>query len=177
MIARYGYKPVFHYKFRPFAQEGALPADGGFAILLYENAILSFSTYDAQGLFIDELCFTLPGRVLQYFYELLRNAASWLSSTPHDLRGPERAYFGSSFAFDGYDPFRVFGINSLLSEPCGSAAGFFARHLYVLFEDVCNLFVEYGINLSLDGFSWSAERIRPFRKNQLTVSSPQQGVV
>ena len=178
LIARYGYKPIFQYKFRPFAQPGAEASDGGFTVLLYENGILSFSTYDANGLFLDELCFTLPGRVLQCFYSLLRNASSWLPSTPCDLRGSEPSLYGSSFAFDGYDPIRVFGMNALLCEPCGSAGGFFARHLYVLFEDVCNLFAEYGINMSLDGFSWSTARIQPFRKNQMYVSAPQQrGVV
>ena len=176
MIARYGYKPVFQYKFRPFAQNGNPPTDGGFTILLYENSILSFSTYDAQGLFIDELCFTLPGRVLQCFYGLLRNAASWLPSTPTNLQGSDRSAYGSSFAFDGYEPIRVFGMNALLSEPCGSPGGYFARHLYVLFEDVCNLFIEVGITLTLDGFSWNAEQVRPFRKNQLFASG-QQGVV
>ena len=175
MIARYGYKPIFQYKFRPFPQDGILPSDGGFTILLYENGILSFSTYDASGAFLDELCFSLPGRVLQCFYSLLRNASSWLPSTPCDLRGPKDSPFGSSFAFDGYDPIRVWGMNDLLCEPCGSARGFFARHLYVLFEDVCNVLAEYGLNLSLDGFTWT-DRIRPFRKNQLRVSA-QQNVI
>ena len=123
LIARYGYKPIFQYKFRPFGQGTSLPADGGFTILYYENGIVSFSTYDAHGLFLDELCFTLPGRVLQCFYGLLRNASSWLPSTPADLRGQEKCLYGSSFAFDGYDPIRVFGINSLLCEPCGSPGG------------------------------------------------------
>lgn len=177
LIARYGYKPVFQYKFRPFAQEGFIPEDGGFTVLFYENGILSFSTYNANGLFMDELCFTLPGRVLQCFYGLLRNASSWLPSTPADLRGNEAAVYGSSFAFDGYDPIRVFGMNSLICEPCGSPGGYFARHLYVLFEDVCNLFMEYGITLSLDGFTWNAEMIRPFRKNQMYSSAPQRNVI
>ena len=127
MIAGYSYKPIFQYKFRPFPQQGSEPADGGFTILLYENGILSFSTYDARGLFLDELCFTLPGRVLQCFYGLLRNASSWLPSTPNDLRGQGEAAYGSSFAYDGYDPIRVFGMNSLLCEPCGSAGGGFGR--------------------------------------------------
>jgi len=177
MIARYGYKPIFQYKFRPLPREGSAPADGGFTILYYENGIISFSTYDARGLFMDELCFTLPGNVLQYFYSLLRNASSWLPSTPNDLRGSGDALYASSFAFDGYDPIRVYGIESLLCSPTGSPGGFFARHLYVLFEDICNLFAGYGVNLSLDGFTWDIDRIRPFRKNQLSVSAPQQGVI
>ena len=177
MIARYGYKPVFQYKFRPFGQNGAQPEDGGFSVLLYENGILSFSTYDAYGLFLDELCFAFPGQVLKCYYALLRNASSWLPSTPPDLRGQGGALYGSSFAFDGYDPIRVFGMTDLLCEPCGSAGGFFARHLYVLFEDVCNLFVEYGVNLSLDGFSWDTDKIHPFRKNQLSSSGAQRSVI
>ena len=66
-------------------------------------------------------------------------------------------------------------MNQLLCEPCGSPGGFFARHLYVLFEDISNVLAEYGINLSLDGFSW-AENVRPFRKNQLYTSA-EQGVI
>ncbi len=174
MIARYGHKPVFQYKFRPFVRD-AQAQDGGFTVTLYENGILSFSTYDAMGGFIDEICFSLPSRVLQCFYGLLRNAASWLPSTPCDLRGTPDSPYGSSFAFDGYDPIRVWGMNQLLSEPCGSAGGFFARHVYVLFEDISNVLVEYGINLSLDGFTWT-DQIHPFRKNQLHTSAQQRVV-
>lgn len=174
LIARYGHKPIFQYKFRPFARD-TQAVDGGFCIILYENGILSFSTYDATGAFLDELCFSLPARVLQCFYGLLRNSSSWLPSTPCDLRGTGDSPYGSSFAFDGYDPIRVWGMNQLLCEPCGSPGGFFARHLYVLFEDISNVLAEYGINLSLDGFSW-AENVRPFRKNQLYTSA-EQGVI
>ena len=174
MIARYGHKPIFQYKFRPFARD-VQPQDGGFCVILYENGILSFSTYDANGAFLDELCFSLPGRVLQCFYGLLRNASSWLPSTPNDLRGQTESLYGSSFAYDGYDPIRVWGMNSLLNEPCGSAGGFFARHLYVLFEDISNVLAEYGINLTLDGFTWT-EQIHPFRKNQMHTSAAQRVV-
>jgi len=173
LIAGYGSKPVFQYKFRPLAR-GSAPVDGGFCVILYENGILSFSTYNAAGAFLDEICFSLPSRVLQCFYSLLHNASSWLGATPCDLRGAEAAEYGSSFAFDGYDPIRVYGINSLLCEPCGSSGGFFARHLYVLFEDVSNLFAENGISLSLDSFVWNGDRIRPFRKNQMYTSGAQR---
>lgn len=175
LIAGYGCKPVFQYKFRPLPQ-GSAPVDGGFCIILYENGILSFSIYNAAGAFIDELCFSLPNRVLQCFYSLLRNASSWLGATPCDLRGSESPAYGSSFAFDGYDPVRVWGMNSLICEPCGSAGGFFARHLYVLFEDVSNLFAENGITLTLDGFTWDGGKIRPFRKNQFYSSGAQRVV-
>ena len=175
MIAGYGCKPVFQYKFRPLLHGNRAP-DGGFVVILYENRILSFSTYDAGGAFVDELCFSLPGRVLQCFYSLLRNAGSWLGSTPCDLRGSEVAPYASSFAFDGYDPVRVWNMNQLLCEPTGSEDGFFARHLYVLFEDVANLFAENGIRLALDGFTWDQSRIQPFRKNQ-SYYSARQGAV
>jgi len=175
MIAGYGSKPVFQYKFRPLMQDRRAP-DGGFSVILYENRILSFSTYDANGGFIDELCFSLPGKVIQCFYGLMRNASSWLGATPCDLRGAEVTPYASSFAFDGYDPIRVWGINDLLCQPAGSEGGFFTRHLFVLFEDVANLFAENGIHLTLDGFTWDMDKIRPFRKNQM-YSSRRQGVV
>ncbi|MBQ6383660.1 MAG: hypothetical protein IJQ02_09650 [Oscillospiraceae bacterium] len=175
MIAGYGSRPVFQYKFRPLAHD-ARALDGGFSVILYENRILSFSTYDVSGVFLDELCFALPGRVTTCFYALLRGAAPWLGSTPCDLRGEDTSPYASSFAFDGYDPIRVWGINRLLVEPAGSEDGFFARHLYVLFEDVANLFAENGIRLTLDGFTWDSSRIRPFRKNQLRRTG-NQGVV
>ena len=150
--------------------------DGGFCVILYENRILSFSTYDVNGRFMDELCFSLPGRVMQCFFSLLRIAGSWLGSSPMDLRSEGAAPYASSFAFDGYDPIRIWGMNDLICEPACSESGFFARHLYVLFEDVANLFAENGIRLTLDGFTWDANTIRPFRRNQL-YSSGQLGVI
>ena len=175
MIAGSGSKPVFQYKFRPLRNDSRA-MDGGFTVILYENRILSFSIYDVSGAFLDELCFSLPGRVLQCFYGLLRNASSWLGDTPCDLRGASRTPYASSFAFDGYDPIRVWGINDLLCQPSGSQEGFFARHLYVLFEDVANLFAENGVRLTLDGFTWDTSRIHPFRKNQMYYSG-RQGVI
>ena len=62
-----------------------------------------------------------------------------------------------------------------MSPPARNPA-FFARHLYVLFEDVANLLAENGIRLTLDGFTWDNNMIRPFRKNQLYASG-QLGVV
>ena len=118
MIAGYGSKPVFQYKFRPLLQDHRV-MDGGFCIILYENRILSFSTYHADGSFADELCFSLPVRVIQCFYSLLRNAESWLGDTPCDLRGSNVTPYASYFAFDGYDPIRVWGINELLCHPSG----------------------------------------------------------
>ena len=175
MITGQAVKPVFQYKFRPLIQDQRL-MDGGFTVILFENRILSFSTYDASGCFMDELCFSLPQRAIQCFYGLLRNASSWLGDTPCDLRGASMTAYASSFAFDGYDPIRVWGINDLLCQPSGSQLGFFTRHLYVLFEDVVNLFAENGIRLTLDGFTWDANRIQPFRKNQM-YGSGRQGVV
>ena len=175
MIAGYGSKPVFQYKFRPLLQDQRA-MDGGFCVILYENRILSFSTYRVDGSFIDELCFSIPVRVIHCFYGLLRNAGSWLGDTPCDLRGASITPYASSFAFDGYDPIRVWGINDLLCQPAGSQAGFFARHLYVLFEDVANLLAENGIRMTLDGFTWDTEKIHPFRKGQL-YSSGRQGVI
>ena len=113
---------------------------------------------------------------MQCFFALLRNAASWLGSSPVDLRASNVSPYASSFAFDGYDPIRIWGMNELICEPACSETGFFSRHLYVLFEDVANLFAENGIRLTLDGFTWDSNRIRPFRKGQL-YSSGQQGVV
>ena len=151
MITGYSSKPVFQYKFRPLLQDQRV-MDGGFCVILYENRILSFSTYRADGSFIDELCFSLPVRVIQCFYSLLRNAGSWLGDTPCDLRGATVTTYASSFAFDGYDPIRVWGINDLLC------------------------LAENGIRLTLDGFTWDTERIHPFRKGQL-YSSGRQGVI
>lgn len=175
MITGQTVKPVFQYKFRPLIQDQRL-MDGGFTVMLFENRILSFSTYDASGAFIDELCFSLPQRIIPCFYGLLRNASSWLGDTPCDLRGACTTAYASSFAFDGYEPIRVWGINDLLCQPSGSQLGFFTRHLYVLFEDVANLFADNGIRLTLDGFTWDANRIQPFRKSQM-YSSGRQGVV
>ncbi len=175
MIAGRGARRVFQYQFRPLKNDGRA-LDGGFSVILYENRILSFSIYDVSGAFLDELCFSLPGYVLNCFFGLLRNASSWLGSTPCDLHGRKGSPYASSFAFDTYNPIRVWGINDLLCEPTGSEDGFFARHLYVLFEDIANLLADCGIRLSLDGFTWDNSVIRPFRRNQLRQTG-QQNVI
>ena len=176
MIAGYSCKPVFQYQFRPLTNQEHRAADGGFCVILYENRILSFSTYDVSGRFLDELCFSLPGRAMQCFFALLRNASSWLGSSPVDLRASNVSPYASSFAFDGYDPIRIWGMNELICEPACSEAGFFSRHLSVLFEDVANLLADNGIRMTLDGFTWDNAMIRPFRKNQLYASG-QLGAV
>ena len=119
---------------------------------------------------------SLPLRIMPCFYSLLRNAGSWLGACPCDLRAANLTPYASSFAFDGYDPVRVWGINDLLAQPAGSEAGFFTRHIYVLFEDIANLFAENGIRLMLDGFTWDTQMVRPFRKNQMNYSG-RLGVV
>ena len=176
MIAGYSFKPVFQYQFRPLSDQGHRAADGGFCVILYENRILSFSTYDVSGRFMDELCFSVSGYVMQCFYSLLSIAQSWLGFSPVDLRASNVSPYASSFAFDGYDPIRIWGMNELICEPTGTESGFYARHLYVLFEDIANALLSSGIRLMLDGFTWDSKKITPFRKNQM-LASGQQGVV
>ena len=162
MISGYECRPVFQYKFRPL-NNGA--QDGGFSVILYENSILSFSIYDLSGAFMDETCFSLPGCVLQYFYSLLKNAESWLGYAPQDLRNSERCDYASSFAFDGYDPNMVVDIESLVTAPMGTPEGYYARHMYVLFEDIANMLMEQGIELTLNSFHWDEAVIQPFKRN------------
>ena len=52
MIAGYSCKPVFQYQFRPLTNQDHRAADGGFCIILYENRILSFSTYDVTAVLL-----------------------------------------------------------------------------------------------------------------------------
>lgn len=163
MISGYECRPVFQYKFRPL-NNGA--QDGGFSVILYENSILSFSIYDLSGAFMDETCFSLPGCVLQYFYSILKNAESWLGYAPQDLRNSDRCDYASSFAFDGYDPVRVWGMEQMLVAPMGTAEGFYSRHICVLFEDISNLLVEYGIEMTLRTFQWSGSKAQPFKRPQ-----------
>ncbi len=110
------------------------------------------------------------------FYSLLRFAGSWLPSSPVDLHTANNSLYASSFAFDGYDPIRIWGMNELICEPSGSEKGFYSRHIYVLFEDIANLLAAQGIWMTLDGFTWDSSRIHPFRKNQFYATG-QQGVI
>ena len=43
-------------------------------------------------------------------------------------------------------------------------------------ERILALFAENGIRMTLDGFTWDSNKIRPFRRSQM-YSSGQQGVV
>lgn len=166
MIAGYGCKPVFQYKFRPLAETRRRKPNGGFSVILYENSILSFSTYAVDGSFCQELCFSLPSWVLVRFRDCLNASAYWLASCPCDIQYGTDSRSASSFAFDGYNPIRVWGMDKLLQAPVGDEFGFYARHIHVLFEDVSWLLSELGIHLVLDGFVWDSQ-VTPFQKNQL----------
>lgn len=161
--------PVFGYKYVPLASTN--PDDGGFSIFLYDNALLTFSVYGQRnGSSIKELkdmiCFELPKEVLAYYKVLLNVADSWLGCVPKEgLRAYGRGRYISQFSFDGYDPITVTDIESQILERMweGNGNGFFARHLYVLFEDIANTLMEKGARLTLDSFSWKSQAVQPFR--------------
>lgn len=172
MISGYGARPIFKYRFTP--QQSRINkydeiVDGGFVVILYENGVTSFSTYGPGNVFLDELCFTMPMRVITYYNQLLRNASNWLAYTPRSMRVSDDCLYASSFGFDGQNTIRVYGINDMVSL-INCPEGFYSRHLYVLFEDVANLFAENGVNMTMESFNWDAERIRPFRRQQMTNS-------
>ena len=179
VIAGYGCKPVFQYKFRPLSQSRNRKPDGGFCIILYENGVLSFSTYAADGAFSDELCFSLSPQAISHFYSILRSTQSWLGDCPCDLRAAIQAHYASSFAFDGYNPIVIWEMNRLICEPTCSELGYFSRHIYVLFEDIASMLSKCGVHLSLDGFTWAAAKVHPFRKSQQPqyYTTGRQGVV
>lgn len=169
MISRVNeeYLPLFQYKYHPLNSKRQ--NDGGFTVILYENAVLSFSVYGGRDqnsgkIFLDENCFLLPGKVLNYYFSLLRNAGSWLEYMPYDLRNGSRGKYCSLFAFDGYDPNMVVDIESLVTAPMGTAEGYYARHMYVLFEDIANILKEQGIDLTLHSFHWDEKIIQPFKR-------------
>ena len=57
------------------------------------------------------------------------------------------------------------------------AVSYDSRILSDVFSRVASaVFAENGVRLTLDGFTWDTDRIRPFRKSQL-YSSGQQGVI
>ena len=166
------YLPVFWYKYVPLTSSN--PNDGGFSVILYENSVLSFSVYgqregSSAKVFKDENCFALPSEVMSYYKFLLHAADSWLDCTPKELRTIGRGRYSSQFAFGGYDPINVVDIESQILERMweGNGNGFFARHLYVLFEDIANTLMENGIRLTLDSFSWQSQKIQPFKRDNV----------
>lgn len=163
----YEYRPLFKYKYHPLNSKRQ--NDGGFTVILYNNAILSFSVYGERDqntgkVCLDENCFYLPGFVLDHFFSLLKNAGSWLEYMPADLRNGSRGKYSSLFAFDGYDPNRVLDIETLVTAPMGTSEGYYARHMYVLFEDVANILAVHGIQLTLNSFHWDNNVIQPFKR-------------
>ena len=167
-----GFNPVFWYKYVPLNTSSA--NDGGFSVILYENCILSFSVYgqrDENNVKIckDEICFKLPPEVLTFYKKLLLAADSWLQYLPSELRILGRGRYTSQFAFGGYDPINVVDIEAQILEKMweGNGNGFYARHLYVLFEDIANTLMERGVRLTLDSFSWQSHKIMPFKRENV----------
>lgn len=166
MILGGGCKPVFQYKYRPLPVRAEVQ-DGGFCVTLYENGAVSFCTFGVDGGLLDEICFSLPEQMLDYLDTLIGNAESWLDTVPADLRAQGTPLYASSFAYDGHDPVRVWGMETLLGMPCNTGEGYYSRHLYVLFEDTANLFAQYGILMTMNSFTWDSSRVMPFRRTNM----------
>lgn len=163
MISGGGSRPVFQYKYRPLPVRAEVQ-DGGFCVTLYENGVISFCVFGVDGGLLDEICMSFPEQLLRQLYSLIDSADSWLGSVPADLRAEDMPRYASSFAYDGYDPVRVWGMESLLGMPCNTGEGYYSRHLYALFDDTVNLFSQYGVFMTMNSFTWDSARVRPFRR-------------
>ena len=162
MISGSDNRPVFQYKYRPMSNDAV---NGGFTVTLYGNAVLSFATFDRSFTCTDEICFSLPLNVVRYFFSLVGNAESWLAYAPQDLRLLDKCREAAYFSFDGHDPIRLWEPEYLITQPMGTVEGFYSRHVYVLFEDVANLLVEHGIEMTTRSFEWDGMKARAFRRS------------
>ena len=101
------------------------------------------------------------------------------SFDPHQIHIQVVNSEGGALYVNGYNPIVIWEMNRLICEPTCSELGYFSRHIYVLFEDIASMLSKCGVHLSLDGFTWDAAKVHPFRKSQQPqyYTTGRQGVV
>ena len=141
---------VFCYAYRP----GDL-RDGGFAVNVFSDDTLSFSTYDGRRHLLAEQRFVLPAGTHQRVLGYIRAADDWLWNFPARMvaRQPSRQI--ATVGLDGYALFQLEDFAELLN--CGflSTRGHCARLMFNLLEDIGAALGSCGFRLNLDSFGWN----------------------
>lgn len=160
MVVGMNEAPLFWYIYYPnprYAQLG----DGGFAVELYDDGILTYKRYDQEGCYVENTAFQLPLEVTRRFQTILESQTWWMGSVPKKIEVKEEAVYTSQFGFRGYPLFLCEEINRLVLSKFNSRRGMYARRLRMMLESISEMLYDYGIGLTVNSFTWDWYRINP----------------
>lgn len=155
-LRRDSIRSVFCYAYRPCHSQ-----DGGFAVNVYTDDVLTFATFDPYRQPLQELVFHLRKGSAQRVLALIERADPWLRTFPLRMCCKPQPDAVSLIGVDGYPLFQMEDFTSLMTCEFRSIRGHNARLMFNLLEDVAAVLSKEGCNLTLTGFGWHNEYIRP----------------
>lgn len=151
--------PLFWYLYRPHAygRRNAARADGGFNVALYPDHTLVYCTFNGEGVMTGCNTFQLPAEVTGRYMMILDSQSWWMGKLPRNICvDGDRPASTSRFGFTEKHPlFSCQDINTLVQAPFNSERGMYARRLRVMLECLSEMLFQYGIDLSVNSFSWN----------------------
>ncbi len=135
--------------------------DGGFAVNVYSDDVLSFTTFDGSRQPVQELIFTLGKGTAQRVLNLIERADPWLRTFPMRMCCKPQPDDISMIGVDGYPLFQMEDFDALMTCEFRSIRGHNARLMFNLLEDISAVLGREGCDLTLKGFGWHNERIQP----------------
>ena len=155
-MRRNAVRAIFCYAYTP----GHL-RDGGFAVNVFSNDMLTFTAFDVRRQPIGESSFILPRGTAQRLIRVIRDADDWLWNFPPAMSFREAPDAVSTIGLDGYPLFRLedFQLMATVNE-FRSIRGHYAREMMNLIEEIAALLDACGFRLTLRSFTWLSG-IRP----------------
>ncbi len=168
-MRRNAVRAVFCYAYEP----GHL-RDGGFAVNVFSNDMLSFTAFDTRRQPIGESCFILPRGTAQRLIRAIKDADDWLWNFPPFMSFKDAPDHISTIGLDGYPLFRLedFQLMATLNE-FRSIRGHYAREMMNLIEEVAAILDVCGFRLTLRSFTWLSG-IEPVPPQPVRPADPEE---
>lgn len=170
--------PLFWYIYTPLtaSRRDDNHAAGGFNVALYPDHTLVFCKFNGLNVLTERCTFQLPAEVTGRYMMILESQSWWMGKLPREIKADGRASYASMFGFTRQHPmFSCEDINTLVLAPFNSQRGMYARRLRGMLECMAEMFYDYGIELSVDGFDWNWQYIAPLEQMQATPVQAAQG--
>ena len=150
MSACHDVRQVFRYVFRPLGQQ---KQDGGFSVQLYSDGRFCVQFCDIAGFVVKEDTFNVSLDVITAFERVALINRNWLILKRPILVGKSNYPAACVIEIGEYAPIYAVNLEELTSLPESDSVGFFARRIWILFENASSLLLLCGLYLFPDHFS------------------------
>ena len=150
MSACHNVRQVFRYVFYPFGKQ---KRDGGFSVHLYSDGTFCFRAYTSAGFVAHEETFVVSSDVIAAYARLAVDNRGWLIRKMPVLAHHSKHLAACIIEIGDYAPIYAIDLEELTSLPESDPVGFFAKRIWVLFENASSLLLWCGLYLFQDHFS------------------------